>query len=121
MIMEPSNRSAFRRIFCLLCCSLALSACVARHPAGIASSSAPVTATYTTIGPVEETDCASWVLLIPIGGKDPVNEIIDRLVKEKGADALIGVTAEERIWSFPLPIFGRDCTIVKGIAVKNAK
>jgi hypothetical protein len=119
--MGSPRRSPFCRIICLLFCCLALSACVARHPAGIASSSGPVSQTYTVLGPVEETDCASWILIIPVGGKDPVHEIIDRLVKEKGADALIGVTAEERVWAFPLPIFGRDCTIVKGIAVKNAK
>jgi len=106
---------------CLALCGALLTGCVARHPAGIASSSAPVTPTYTVLGPVEETDCASWVLVIPIGVKDPIHEIIDKLVKEKGADALIGVTAEERIWAFPLPIFGCDCTIVKGIAVKNTK
>jgi hypothetical protein len=115
------SRSAFYRIISILFCSLALSACVARHPAGIASSSAPVTPTYTVLGPVEDTDCASWILIIPVGGKAPVHEIIDKLTKEKGADALIGVTVEERQWAFPIPIFGRDCSIVKGTAVKNTK
>ena len=110
-----------RRIAGLLLCSAVLCSCVARHPAGIASSSAPVSQTYTVLGPVEETDCASWVFIIPLGSKDSIDELIDRLVKEKGADALIGVTAEERLWAFPLPLFGRDCTIVKGIAVKNTK
>lgn len=105
----------------LLLCGALLTGCIARHPAGIASSSAPVTPTYTVLGPVEETDCASWVLILPIGAKDSIHEMIDKLVKEKGADALIGVTAEERIWAFPLPVFGRDCTIVKGTAVKNTK
>ncbi|MFM8551042.1 MAG: hypothetical protein ACKOCD_01815 [Nitrospiraceae bacterium] len=119
--MEPVTFSAWRRIGSLLLCSVALCSCVARHPAGIAPSSAPVSQTYTVLGPVEDTDCASWVFIIPLGGKDPIDEIIDRLVKEKGADALIGVTAEERLWAFPLPLFGRDCTIVKGIAVKNIK
>lgn len=119
--MRSATLSRFVRLGSLLLCSLALWSCVARHPAGIASSSAPVSQTYTVLGPVEETDCASWVFVIPLGGKDPIYEIIDRLVKEKGADALIGVTAEERLWAFPLPLFGRDCTIVKGIAVKNTK
>ncbi|OQW62643.1 MAG: hypothetical protein A4S17_01240 [Proteobacteria bacterium HN_bin10] len=105
----------------LLLSLFSLTSCVARHPAGIASSSAPVTLTYTVLGPTEETDCASWIFVIPIGVKDATHEIIDRLVKDKGADALIGVTVEERIWAFPLPIFGRDCTIVKGLAVKNAR
>lgn len=119
--MRSATLSMFSRLGSFLLCSLALCSCVARHPAGIASSSSPVTQTYTVLGPVEETDCASWVFVIPLGGKDPIDEIIDRLVKEKGADALIGVTAEERLWAFPLPLFGRDCTIVKGIAVKNTK
>lgn len=114
-------RRTFLKLGIIACCGALLIGCVARHPAGIASSSAPVTPIYTVLGPVEETDCASWVFIIPIGGKDTIHEMIDRLVREKGADALIGVTAEERIWAFPLPIFGRDCTIVKGTAVKNTK
>lgn len=105
----------------LACCTFLLSACVSRHPAGIASASAPVTPTYTVLGPAEESDCGIWFLIIPLGGKDPTHEILDRLVREKGADALIGVTVEERVWAFPLPLFGSHCTVVRGIAVKNAK
>lgn len=103
---------------CLACFGL-LAACVARHPAGIAPSSAPVSSTYTVLGPVEESDCGAWFLIIPLGGKAPSHEIIERLVKEKGGDALIGVTVEERVRSFIL--FGNHCTVVKGTAVKNVK
>lgn len=98
-----------------------LASCVARHPSGIAPSSAPVSATYTVLGPAEESDCGVWILFIPIGGKDPTHEIIAELVRAKGADALIGVTVEERVWSFPLPLFGSHCTVVKGTAVKNTR
>ncbi len=44
------------RLGSLLLRSLTFRSCIARHQAGIASSSAPVTQTYTVIGPVEETD-----------------------------------------------------------------
>ena len=100
-------------------CILLLAACVARHPSGIAPSTGPVTPTYTTLGPVGESDCAYWALILPLGGKTSTHEIISRLVKDKGADALVGVTVEERLTSFIL--FGNDCTVVKGTAVKNVK
>lgn len=116
----PSFRVAFHLSYLVLA-SLLLASCVSRHPAGIAASTAPVSTNYTVLGPVEGSSCGSWFLIIPLGGKDPVHEIIERLVQEKGADALIGVTAEERLWAFPLPLFGSDCTVVKGIAVKNTK
>ena len=103
---------------CLTLCGL-LAACVARHPSGIAPSTAPVTSTYTVLGPVEESDCAYWVLILPLGGKAATHDVISRLVKDKGADALIGVTVEERLTSFIL--FGNDCTVIKGTAVKNVK
>ena len=103
---------------CLVLCGL-LAACVARHPAGIAPSSAPVSSAYTVLGQAEESDCAAWLLILPLGGKAPTHEIIEKLVREKGGDALIGVTVEERVRSFIL--FGNDCTVVKGTAVKNVK
>lgn len=103
----------------LAVCGLLLVSCVARHPSGIAPSTAPVSSTYTVLGVVEESDCATWVLILPIGGKADTHHIIERLVKDKGADALIGVTVEERLTSFIL--FGNDCTVVKGTAVKNVK
>jgi hypothetical protein len=119
-VLRPSFR-AVTRLSALALCGLLLASCIARHPAGIAPATAPVSPTYTVLGPAEESDCGAWVLLIPFGGKDSTHEIIDRLVQEKGADALVGVTVEERVWSFPLPIFGSHCTVVRGLAVKNAK
>ncbi|MEW6544386.1 MAG: hypothetical protein AB1411_12355 [Nitrospirota bacterium] len=105
----------------LACCPFLLAACVSRHPSGIASASGPVTPTYTVLGPVEDSDCGYWILIVPLGGKAPSHEIIENLVKERGADALVGVTVEERVWAFPLPLFGSHCTVVKGTAVKNSK
>lgn len=110
------------RFACLALCGLVLASCiVSRHPAGIASSSAPVSSTYTVLGPVEESSCGYRVLIFPIGGKDATHEIIAKITKEKGADALIGVTVEQRGSLFVLPLFGSDCTIVKGLAVKNVR
>lgn len=106
----------------LALCGLVLASCiVSRHPAGIASSTGPVSATYIVLGPVEETSCHYRVLFIPIGGKDPTEEMIAKAVREKGSDALAGVTVEHRGSVFALPLFGSDCTIVKGIAVKNVQ
>ncbi len=107
---------------CLVLCCLALAACmISRHPVGIATASAPVTPTYTVIGPVEESDCSYHFLFLPLGLRDAPDELIERLVKEKGADALIGVTVEERSALFPLPIMWNTCTIVTGLAVKNTR
>lgn len=101
---------------------LALTACiVSRHPAGIAPATAPLSATYTVLGPVEDSSCAYRVLFIPVSGKEPTEEIIARLLKERGGDALAGVTVEHRGATFALPLVGSDCTIVKGLAVKNVR
>jgi hypothetical protein len=48
-------------------------------------------------------------------------EIIDELVKEKGADALVGVTVEYTGEVFALPIVGAACLNVKGQAVRGGK
>ena len=116
---------AIRQSLCFTClgmCAFFFASCiVSRHPAGIASSSAPVSSTYTVLGSVEETSCHYRVLFIPIGGKDPTEEIIAKAVRENGADALAGVTVEHRGSTFALPLFASDCTIVKGQAVKNVQ
>ena len=116
---------AIRQSLCFTClglCIFFLSSCiVSRHPAGIASSSAPVSSTYTVLASVEETSCSYRILFIPFGGKDPTDEMIERAVKQKGADALAGVTVEHSGSTFALPIVASDCTIVKGLAVKNVQ
>lgn len=107
---------------CLGMCIFLLASCiVSRHPAGIASSTAPVSSTYTVLGSVEETSCQYRVLFIPFGGKDPTDEMIEKAVRQKGADALAGVTVEHRGSTFALPFFASDCTIVKGVAVQNVQ
>lgn len=92
-----------------------------RHPAGIASSTHPLPTSYTALGAVEESSCGYRVLFVPVGGKDPTDRVIDRAIKQKGGDALVGVTVEQRSSTFFLPLVGSDCTIVNGIAVKKVK
>lgn len=117
----PPIRQALS-VTCLCICACFMASCiVSRHPAGIASSTAPVSSTYTLLGFAEETSCSYRVLFIPFGGKDPTDEMIAKAVKENGADALAGVTVEHRGSTFALPLFGSDCTIVKGLAVKNVQ
>lgn len=107
---------------CLSLCGVMLTSCmVFRHPAGIASTTTPLSPSYTTLGPVEESSCHYWVLFIPIGGKDPTDRVIETALKQKGADALVNVVVELRSSVFMLPLFGSECTIVKGIAVKNVR
>ncbi|MGH7167567.1 MAG: hypothetical protein ACREII_03450 [Nitrospiraceae bacterium] len=107
---------------CLGMCAFFFASCiVSRHPAGIASSTAPVSSSYTVLGSVEETSCSYQILFIPFGGKDPTDEMIQKAVRENGADALAGVTVEHRGSTFALPFFASDCTIVKGQAVKNVQ
>jgi hypothetical protein len=99
-----------------------LSSCVVgRHPAGIASETSPLTTDYTVIGPVEGSSCRSWLLGLPLGGMRNTQEIIDELVKEKGADALVGVTVEYTGEVFALPVVGASCLNVKGQAVRGGK
>ncbi|MGH7412278.1 MAG: hypothetical protein ACREJ6_14630 [Candidatus Methylomirabilis sp.] len=117
----PAIRQTLR-FTCLGMCAFFFTSCiVSRHPAGIASSTAPVSSAYTVLGSVEETSCSYRVLFIPFGGKDPTDEMIERAVKQKGADALAGVTVEHSGSTFALPIVASDCTIVKGLAVKNVQ
>lgn len=94
---------------------------VGRHPAGIASESAPLTTDYTVIGPVEGSSCRSWLLGLPLGGMRSTQEIIDELVKEQGADALVGMTVEYTGEVFALPVVGASCLNVKGQAVRGGK
>ena len=111
---------AIFRTCCLILAFPLLMSCVARRPAGIASSTAPIASTYTVLGEVEDTTC-NYVLLyfIPWLSKDPTNQLIDNMTKGKGADALIGVVVEHRLSSYPF--FSSDCTVVKGQAVKNSR
>ena len=106
----------------VLACSIVLlafasSACIARHPAGIAPSTSPLPSSYTVLGPVEASSCKWVVLFIPVSGKSTVDEIIEQLIQAKGATALIGVTVEYKVALYPF--VGSDCSIVKGLAVKG--
>ena len=100
----------------------ALSSCiVGSHPAGIASSSSPIGANYTVLGPAEESSCYYRVLILPLGGKDATEHLIAKAVQEKGGDALAGVTVELRSSTLVLPFAGKECTIVRGLVVKNVR
>ncbi len=70
---------------------------------------------------VEESSCGYRVFFLPVGVKDPTYRVIDRAIKQRGADALVGVTVEHRSTMLFLPIVGSDCTIVNGLAVKKVK
>lgn len=99
-----------------------LSACiVTRHPAAIAGSSSPMTMEFAELGAVESDSCAFWIMGIPLGSRDDTHVMIQELIKEKAADALIGVTVEDSSHTFALPLFGSRCTTVKGRAVRGGK
>ena len=94
------------------------SACISRHPAGIAPSTSPIpSSSFTVLGPVETSSCKWSVLFIPISGKSTPSEIIEQLILEKGGAALIGVTVEHKITVYPFVV--SDCSVVKGLAVKG--
>jgi hypothetical protein len=100
--------------------SLALVSCmVSRHPAGIASSTAPVSPGYTIVGSVEASSCSYWVFYVPVSSMDSTEAIIDSVIKEKGAQALVGVTVEHTRSAFALPLVGSECTVLKGQAVRG--
>ncbi len=108
-------------LFLVLLIPLLNSCIVGSHPAGIASSTAPVYPNYTVLGPAEESSCAYRVLILPFGGKDPTEQLIEKAVKSHGGDALAGVTVELRSSTLFLPLAGKECTIVKGLVVKNVR
>lgn len=108
-------------LFLVLLIPLLNSCIVGSHPAGIASSTAPVYPNYTVLGPVEESSCTYRLLIIPFGGKDPTEQLIEKAVKSQGGDALAGVTVELRSSTLFLPLVGKECTIVKGLVVKNVR
>lgn len=111
-----------RHVWLIAVASTLLSACViGRHPAGIASETVPVTSDYTVLGPVEASSCRTWLLGLPLGRMRSTQELIDESVKEKGADALVGVTVEYTGEVFALPIVGAACLNVKGLAVRGEK
>lgn len=105
----------------LLLIPLLASCIVGSHPAGIASSSSPVGPNYTVLGPAEESSCFYRVLILPLGGKESTDQLIAKAVKEKGGDALAGVTVELRSSTLALPLAGKECTIVRGLVVKNVR
>jgi len=105
----------------LLLIPLFASCIVGSHPAGIASSSSPVGPNYTVLGPAEESSCYYRVLILPLGGKESTDQLIAKAVKEKGGDALAGVTVELRSSTLALPLAGKECTIVRGLVVKNVR
>jgi hypothetical protein len=108
--------------FVLLFLMPLLASCiVGSHPAGIASSSSPISANYTVLGPAEESSCAYRVFILPFGGKDPTERLIETAVKSQGGDALAGVTVELRSSTLFLPLAAKECTIVRGVVVKNVR
>jgi hypothetical protein len=102
--------------------SLLLTGCAtSRHPAGIASSSAPIPQHYTQIGVTERESCGYSIFFIPLGGMDSPDDMIAEMTKEKGAHALVGVTVEHTRSFFALPLVGSECTAIKGIAVRGVQ
>lgn len=106
-------------VFGLVLLVFSTSGCISRHPAGIAPSTLPLPSAHTILGPVEASSCKWAVLLIPVSGKSTTDEIIEQLVQGKGATALIAVTVEHKVSQYLF--VGSDCTIVKGLAVKEVR
>ena len=73
------------------------------------------------MGPVAASSCSYWVFYIPVSGMDSTDAMIDALVKQKGAHGLVGVTVEHEFSTFALPLFGSECTVVKGQAIRGAR
>lgn len=120
MSRRPFQRS-YRSSVLLFVLFLLNSCIVASHPAGIASSTSPVYSNYTVLGPAEETSCAYRVLIFPLGGKDPTDRLIEKAIKSQGGDALAGATVELRSSTLFLPLTAKECTIVRGLVVKNVR
>ncbi|HZS10709.1 MAG TPA: hypothetical protein VFA38_00575 [Nitrospirales bacterium] len=109
------------RLPAIIALTLLTGCIIGRHPAGIAPSSAPLSANYTELNAAVESSCQYQILILPIGAMDLPDEIISRLVKESGGDSLINVIVELRSSTFALPIVGSTCTVVTGTVVKNVR
>lgn len=82
-------------VACASCLLVMLSGC-AMMPGGVAPSNIPLEGRpYTNLGRVVETDSRVHLLgLIPITGANTTRDAIDKAVRSKGGDAMIGVTVE---------------------------
>ena len=96
---------------------LAAAGCV-HMPGGIAPSNIPLEGRkYRVIGDVTQTDNSIWILgLFPVTGSNTTRGAIHDALREKNADALIGVTVESynQYWI----LFSRHATMVHGQAIK---
>lgn len=110
-----------KKLFLTFIFTLGLNGCT-HYSGGIAASTTPLTqGAYHTLGDgvVEGKDCVYSLLgLIPLsGGNETRDAIQDAISQEDGATALIDVTSDTYSQYFIL--YGRTCTQVQGIAVKQ--
>jgi hypothetical protein len=104
----------------LAACLLACVGCV-QMGAGLTSSTLPITGkdTYTEIGPAEGSDSALGLLnfaIWPYGAYDAIQDA----KKKSGADGLINVTAENKVYWVTLvfPLITWHKITVAGTAIK---
>ncbi len=108
-----------KKLALVLIFAMAAFGCV-HVPGGIAPSTTPLQpGQYTELGKVEGRDCL-WRLLglIPLGPGNTLEKARDNAIAEKsGANALADVTVDAytQFWI----IVARDCTEVRGIAVRK--
>jgi len=100
-----------------LCLGL-LTACTT--PGAVAPSTMPVTGKYVELGPFEEVESCGYVFfVVPVGSPDHLSDMIDKLVRSRGGDALIEVTSNSSTSWFLLG--GSNCVQVRGKVVKFSK
>jgi hypothetical protein len=102
--------------------ALGLAGCI-RTPRAIAASTLPLEqGKYTVVGEAADSDCA-WALfaLIPISSGNQTQEAIKDAIASagNGADALVQVTVDTYYQNWI--VVSRDCTEVRGVAVRQAR
>ena len=105
------------RLFILGASCILMSGCM-HISGGSAPSTKPLAAgSYRELGPARGEDCVYHLFgLIPLSnGNETKDAIADALTKQKGASALVNVSADTYTQYFIL--FSRHCTQVDGIAV----
>jgi hypothetical protein len=103
-----------------VCALLALSLAACSTPGAIAPSTIPVPGKYVQLGGAEEaSSCGLMLLVVPVKRPQPVADLIDDMIKNKGGDALIEVSSQSYFSTFLL--FTHTCVEVRGKVVKFSR
>lgn len=105
-------------LFAAISLMLLLAVGCAHTPGGIAASTVPIDGRdYMVLGPAKATSTAVYLFnFLPVSGSSSLRDAKNAAIRNKGADALIDVTAEaySQFWI----IFSKNTIMVEGTAIR---